>query len=351
MIVLNKFLYVINIITLFALTLSYFAPISNPNSFLWPLAFLGLIYPILLIINLIFCLYWLSLFKKYFWSNLFIILIGFNQINSFINLNKTKENVNAEFSIMSFNVRLFNEYKWINKPNIKNKIIDFINSEKPNILCLQEFYAPIELPQINMKFNHIGLQSKKKEWRMATYSDFPIINKGTVSIYGEKKNNVCIFSDIIIDLDTFRIYNIHLASNWFNLKDYSFLEEPLSNSELFKENFLNIIKRLKKSFSKRAIQADVISKHINKSPYPIILCGDFNDTPHSYTYRKLTKNLKDSFLKKGFGLGKTYNVRFLKMNLPLRIDYIFTSNEITIANYETKKIKISDHYPIKVNIN
>ena len=70
-------------------------------------------------------------------------------------------------------------------------------------LCLQEFYAPNDLPNIQLPYQHIGLQSQKKQWRMAIYSSFPIINKGTVSIKGERKNNICIYSDIVAEKDTF----------------------------------------------------------------------------------------------------------------------------------------------------
>ena len=99
---------------------------------------------------------------------------------------------------------IFNVYEWIDNKNVKNEIVDFINTVQPNILCLQEFYALNELPNIQLPYQHIGLQSQKKQWRMATYSSFPIINKGTVSIKGERKNNICIYSDIVNENDTIR---------------------------------------------------------------------------------------------------------------------------------------------------
>ena len=106
---------------------------------------------------------------------------------------------------------------------------------------------------------------------------FPIINKGTVSINGERKNNICIYSDIVAENDTIRLYNIHLASNWFRPRLLLYANPILETKEL-KKNVLSIGKRLKNSFVKRAEQVEVIKTHINKSPYPIILCGDFNDT-------------------------------------------------------------------------
>ena len=239
-------------------------------------------------------------------------------------------------------MRLFNVYKWINNKNVKNEIVDYINTVKPNILCLQEFYAPNELPNIQLPYQHIGLQSQKKQWRMATYSSFPIINKGTVSIKGERKNNICIYSDLVTEKDTIRLYNIHLASNWFRQSDYSFIQNPSLETEELKKNVLSIGKRLKNSFVKRAEQVEAIKTHINKSPYPVILCGDFNDTPSSYAYNQLSKGLKDAFVEKGRGLGRSYNGKFPS----LRIDYILCSPELNINSFDTRDVKLSDHYPV-----
>ena len=233
---------------------------------------------------------------------------------------------------MSYNVRLFNVYKWIDNKNIKNEIVDYINTVQPNILCLQEFYAPNELPNIQLPYQHIGLQSQKKQWRMATYSSFPIINKGTVSINGERKNNICIYSDVVTENDTIRLYNIHLASNWFRPSDYSFMQNPTLEREELKKNVLSIGKRLKNSFAKRAEQVETIKKHVNKSPYPVILCGDFNDTPNSYAYHQLSNGLKDAFVEKGIGLGRSYNGKFPS----LRIDYILYSPELNIQFFDTR---------------
>ena len=339
---LNRILYLINMLTLFALALSYLAPYISPTTFLWPIAFLGLFYPILLLINLVFTIYWIISFKRHFWSNFLIILIGCGHLSTLFNIESKKNNNEDSFSVMSYNVRLFNVYKWIDNKNVKNEIVDFVNKTQPNILCLQEFYAPNDLPNIQLPYQHIGLQSQKRQWRMATYSSFPIINKGTVSINGERKNNICIYSDVVTENDTIRLYNIHLASNWFRPSDYSFMQNPTLEREELKKNVLSIGKRLKNSFAKRAEQVETIKKHLNKSPYPVILCGDFNDTPNSYAYHQLSNGLKDAFVEKGIGLGRSYNGKFPS----LRIDYILYSPELNIQSFNTIDVKLSDHYPI-----
>ena len=343
----NRILYTLNMLALFALALSYLAPHISPSTFLWPVAFLGLLYPLLLGVNILFTLYWIITFKRHFWSNLFIILIGYGQIQTLVKFQKTDATVDSRLSVMSFNVRLFNVYEWIDESDIKKDIVDFINAEKPNILCLQEFYAPDGLPDINLSYSHIGLQSKKKQWRMATYSDFPIIKKGTVSIKGERKNNVCIYSDIVTQSDTIRVYNVHLASNWFRKSDYSFMLNPSLEKTDITKGVRGIGGRLKASFSKRAEQVYAIKTHINKSPYPIILCGDFNDTPNSYAYHQLSYGLKDAFTEQGEGFGRTYNGKFPS----LRIDYILCSPELNIGDFTTHSKNLSDHFPIQAEVN
>lgn len=327
----------INGVFLVALLISYFTPFINPDSFLWPIAFLGLSYPYLLIINSAFLIYWLVRFKKVFWTNVIILALGIEHFNNHFQFFEKESNSNHHFSVMSFNVRLFNAYQWIEKETISQDIIQFINSSNSNIVCLQEFYAPNELPSIQYPYSHIGLQSNRKKWRMATYSNYPILNKGTVSIHGETKNNVCIFSDIAVNSDTIRFYNIHLASNWFQKEDYQFLERPSV------EGAESIIKRLKISFSKRAKQVNAIKRHMNTSPFPIIVCGDFNDTPNSYAYSVLSEGLDDSFSQQGNGIGSTYNGKIPM----LRIDYILFSPEIDISRYVTHQRDFSDHFPIE----
>jgi len=338
---LNGILYILNMLLLFALFLSYASPFISPDTFLWPIALLGLTYPFLLLANSLFAVYWMIRFKKHFWANIFIILIGYGHIENLINIKDKETTETTQFSIMSFNVRLFNIYDWIPKDDVKNDIIEFLNNEKSSILCLQEFYAPTELPKLNYTYSHIGLQSKRKSWRMATYSKYPIFKKGTVSISGERTNNICIYSDIRIGKDSIRIYNVHLASNWFDKEDYSFLDKPTV------EGAENIIERLKVSFFKRAKQVKAIKAHMNTSPYPIILCGDFNDTPTSFTYKQLSKELNDSFTNSGRGLGSTYNGKIPA----LRIDYILYSPNLNQVDFETNEVKLSDHYPIKSSFN
>ena len=338
----------INSIFLIGQLLSYLAPFVSPNIF-WPIAFFGLLFPIFFLLNLLFLTLWLIQMKKPFWANLIVLIIGINSIGKLVG-NADKENVQEAkntFSIMSYNVRLFNAYNWIKEEEeVKDKIFDLFNQRNTDILCIQEFYAPKQLPKLDYPFQHIGLQNKKSQWHMAIYSKYNQINKGTVSIKGERMNNTCIFSDMIIDKDTIRVYNIHLASNWFDKSDLAFMENPKMSKEAIKQGVFGIVKRLKNSFQKRAMQVEVIKQHMEKAPYKIIVCGDFNDTPNSFAYHKISEGLQDAFLNKGKGIGST----FLGKIPFLRIDYILHSSNFKTNTFDTHQQKFSDHKAIESSL-
>jgi len=340
--VINKLLYLINSICLLLLILSYLSPYISPTLF-WPISFIGLIFPILYIINILFLIYWLIGFKKPMWANIIILLIGIGNISNYLGTSPNSTSSKENIKVLTYNVRLFNKYNWLEKRNIKEKIFDFFKTENADILCIQEFYTPDKIPNFNYPYRHIGLQSKKNQWHMAIYSNYSQIKKETVSIKGERMNNTCIYSDMVIKEDTIRVYNIHLASNWFNSSDYSFMQNP--QKEKLKEGLLGITKRMKNSYEKRAVEVKVIKEHIGTSPYPLIICGDFNDTPLSYAYHSIKGNLADAFSLSGKGIGTSF------VKIPaLRIDYILHDTEFKSTNYQKYNEVLSDHYAVSCEI-
>jgi endonuclease/exonuclease/phosphatase family metal-dependent hydrolase len=277
------------------------------------------------------------------WANLIILLIGIGNISNYFGTSPNSNSSEENTKILSYNVRLFNRYGWIPKENVRENIFAFFTEEDADILCIQEFYTPNEIPDLNYPYRHIGLQNKKSQWHMAIYSKYPQIKKKTVSIKGERMNNTCIYSDMIINEDTIRVYNIHLASNWFKNSDYLFIQNP--QKEKIKEGLKGIASRLKNSFIKRAEEVAVIKEHIKTSPYPIILCGDFNDTPLSFAYNSIKGDLVDAFTVCGKGIGDSF------VKIPaLRIDYIFHDEELKSSNYKKHKKILSDHYAVSCDI-
>jgi endonuclease/exonuclease/phosphatase family metal-dependent hydrolase len=113
------------------------------------------------------------------------------------------------------------------------------------------------------------------------------------------------------------------------------------------DNYKNIYRKLANAYRIRAQQARLIALEIGKSPYPVIVCGDFNDTPTSFAYHRIAKNLEDSFIKSGKGTGNTYNNTLLP---PIRIDYILHSKIFQSSAFSVLNAPYSDHFPIMATV-
>ncbi len=258
---------------------------------------------------------------------------------------------------MSYNSMLFDLYNWSKNKQSRNIILTSLTEENPDILCLQEFYTSEEKGDfnnidtvttlLNVKNNHVEYTTTLRNvdhWGIATFTKYPIVKKGKIE-FNTRSNNICIYTDVLIDKDTVRIYNMHLQSISFSKANYKFIDAIQNDTTNVKdevENSKSILRRIKRAFVKRAKQADAISAHITACPYKIILCGDFNDTPASYVYRTIKGNLRDAFMESGSGFEQTYAGTFPRF----RIDYIFHSNSFTSKNYHHLSETLTDHYPI-----
>lgn len=332
-------------------------PYVSPAKF-WPLAFLGLAYPAIYILNVFFLLFWILRKSPIFMLSAIPLFIGFFHFNTIYQFGWNKKSLAPDekgIKVMSFNVRLFDLYNWSNNKNTRKAIFEFIKKENPDIITFQEFYADDEnefinvdslKSLINFPYNDYEFTltlRKKHHWGIATYSKFNIVGSGHVN-FREKSNNICIYSDIIINDDTVRVYNMHLQSIHLLKEDYKFIDALGKDSVDVDEykGSRKIAGRLKRAFIKRAEQVDSVARSIKKSPYPVIVCGDFNDTPASYTYQTMSNNLSDAFVEAGKGWGKTYIGIFPSY----RIDYILHSNTFEAYQYITHQEKLSDHYAI-----
>ena len=353
---LSKILFWVNILVAVLLGLSYLAVYVSPLYF-WPISFLGLMYPVLFLLNLVFVIIWAIKLKPHVFLSLAMILLGWNFMGRYIQIEmpfKKKVATEAEsFKVLTFNVRLFNRYNWRKDKEISHEIFEFIDRESPDVICVQEFFTrnkgELSEGEIvnhlkNTKYHYIKYTFSKpgsSNFGIATFSKFPIVKMGDILF--DKTYNLCIFTDLVIHGDTVRVYNNHLQSIRFIKKDYEAIDSlKVGYNQEEINGMLDITHRLKWAFERRANQAEKIAAHIHLSPYPVIVCGDFNDTPVSYTYRVMRKNLNDAFVEAGSGFGNTYLGKFPSY----RIDYILLDKRFKVSNYRTPKLNLSDHYPV-----
>jgi endonuclease/exonuclease/phosphatase family metal-dependent hydrolase len=336
------------------LLFSYFATHIAPSTFGY-FALFGLAYPFILIVNLVFIAYWLMKKRKNALYSLAAIAIGLNHLTDFVQISFTQEKDKGTNSIkvLTYNVRLFDLYKARKGKVTRDEIFDLLAREKADVICFQEFfhsekkgYFPTKdtliefLPNKFVHERYTHALSGQQYFGVALFSKHPIIKRGHVP-FASDANNFCIYSDIVKNGDTVRVYNAHLQSIRFRPEDYA-LVDGNKNREQLDEGSKRIAKRLKDAFVKREEQVNRIAESIKTCSYEVILCGDFNDTPVSYTYETLTDLLCDSFIESGSGIGNTYIGVFPSF----RIDYIMHSKGLESISYKTLDEKLSDHHAV-----
>ena len=166
-------------------------------------------------------------------------------------------------------------------------------------------------------------------------SKYPIINYGSVGMDNVHIGRNALYVDLKIEKDTIRCYNLHLTS-------YRLAKKA---EELKEKGAKTIISRLNEVFKYQEQQVEKITANIKACPYPVIVCGDFNNMAFSNVYRELQNagNLKDTFVEKGSGFGATIDFSYF----PTRIDFILVPNETTVISHKVLKTKDwSDHYPV-----
>lgn len=349
----------LNFIAVFAIFLAYLSSYLSPAAFSM-LPFAGLAYPYLLIVNIIFVIFWLLSTKRFAIISLVAILIGWNQLGTWarINPSSSEKTERQETRVLSYNIQNFLNVnaantKYVEDFSNERNIIKFITEQKADIICLQEMLYdrenpasfPAELGKAfgcqNYYYENYFTTNKKLD-AIATFTRHEIIDNGHL-LFEDK--SIGIFNDLKINTDTVRVYNLHLASIHLKKEDYEFMSD-ISNkkeSEDIKTSTRKIIGKLQRAYIKRGRQADEVAELIAECKYPVIICGDLNDTPVSYVYEKVSHKLKDAFVQSGSGFGATY----AGDDFPsLRIDYIFHDSKFSSTSFKRHKIYLSDHFPI-----
>ncbi len=308
-----------------------FAAVYLPPNLLPFISFTSLIFPYIILFNMLFALYWVIKLKKYVFISILVLLLNYSHLKALYQWDGKHPIEPKGFSLMSYNVRLFNAYHWIKKKAIDVDISNYLKDQYPDILVLQEFKNDPKTDFLQYKYRHIVLKGHKRKAGLAIFSKYKIINQGDLN-FKDTFNNA-IWADIVLHKDTLRIYNIHLQSY------------KIVNPEALVEQDKNKVRnKLQKVFIRQYQQAELIEKEAEKSPYPVIVAGDFNNTAFSAPYHILSQDKTDAFVDAGEGFGITWQYKWL----PLRIDFVLADAlKLQILKFETlRQIKYSDHFPI-----
>ncbi|WPR72968.1 endonuclease/exonuclease/phosphatase family protein [Flavobacterium sp. NG2] len=338
----NRGMFFLNIVLTVVTFIAYILPFLAPKMF--PiLSVLTLFMPVFFILNGLFFLYWAIQFKKRMVLSGLVLLMGITFINKFYKFS-TKEYPDDEkdFVVMSYNVRLLNLFKWLDKTYVPQDILAFINDKNPNILCIQEYSHSAHIDLKVYPHKYIVMTGNKIKTGQAIFSKFPIIDQGNI-VFPNSNNNV-IFADIKKGKDIIRVYNMHLQSIKIS-PDVNEISENIDAMNQGKSQMM--LFRISKAFKQQQEQAEILKEHKRECKYPMIICGDMNNSAFSYVYRNIKGNLKDSFEEAGLGFGQTYKFRYY----PARIDYIFVDNSMVVKKFESfSDFENSDHYPIMAKL-
>lgn len=327
------------------LGLSLAAPYIKPSRFDL-ISILGLGFPFIWMISVIVLLFTYFIDKRYFIFLLIPVLIGMIQLRAYVNLSLPHASPGSDgFTVLSYNammgVKMVDKKHRVTEDLMRQFESQFTSDPLPDILCLQEVNFIAE-KLLKNAFDY-PYYHKIEEKGSVILSRYPIVKSGKVE-FGTRINS-CLWADIKIRERTLRIYSVHLESNRLKQQSYQFLNQDEYESSEAINGVKDLLSKYPRYASSRAEQVELVKEHIAKSPFPVILCGDFNDPPGSFTYRKMKKNLHDSFLSAGSGIGTTW-----LGGLPLmRIDYILFSDPLKISSYKKLDSDMSDHAPISAS--
>ena len=336
-------------IILFAITLLVYSSVLISPESVWVAGFVSMLIPVFLIIHLVSALILARRFNRTFFYHLAALIIGFPFITVTFSFHPKAEPAHS-LKVLSYNVRVFNNYAHLRNKNYESskKMIEWSVRDNADIKCFQEFYNKDDSHIFNVvkqmkaagwkyiNYKKVLTDRSKANFGIVIFSRYPIVKKG--ALYDEEGQfKKTIFTDILYKNDTIRIYNVHLKSMSIDV-------ENVTDAEKLSQSYKKTGRLLREGFVYRAGEVELLAQHISECPYPVILCGDLNDMPYSYTYFKLRRVLNNAFEHAGNGFGFTYNGKLFF----LRIDNQFYSSNVRVHRFDTfRKVKFSDHFPVK----
>lgn len=256
--------------------------------------------------------------------------------------------------VMSYNVHIFQDRSGNrNAEEFADDIVKMVRRESPDVLCLQEFSSYISQKSrvycmmkfaAEVGFEHIYYNDENDNLgRNVIFSNYPL--KPLSSNLSSRSNDV---NGIMVEVDAgekgrFAVADVHLLSFKVTDKELDELLVDNSDSEVTKKRGKSLFNKMAYAFEHRASDAIDMLATMPKEDIPVIVCGDFNDTPVSYVCQKMTHaGFSDAFIKSGHGIGATYLGK-----LPwFRIDYFWINKHVTSLSYSKIDFNGSDHYPI-----
>lgn len=332
-----------------AMVLTLLAPYVNPDRW-WGFPVLGLAAPAVYLVIVALALYWIVRWRWIFaGAMLLLVFVGLFKVSLFYKPEFKRYYGDSgpergSFTVLTYNVRLFYDD---DGDDCAGRIARLIEAHRPDILCLQEYNA--RLAEASPEFRSLadgydrtfGGEDDVQDRSLVIWSRYRILRSGTIEPHAS------IWADLAVGEDTVRVFCNHLRSTAIKSSDDAFITQHQYLSDTAREVKLrSIVQRFRENSVLRAAQVDSIARVIGSAPRTKIVCGDFNDTPMSYVYRRMAEGLSDAFRVCGRG----YSHTFRGFYNTLRIDYVLVSPQLEPQAYEVFDEPLSDHLPVWVRL-
>ncbi|MEJ2594494.1 MAG: endonuclease/exonuclease/phosphatase family protein [bacterium] len=356
--ILTRIFIILNILFATGYLFSLLAGHVNPETTSF-FAIFALIYPQFLLVNLFFVFFWWFVKPVFSLLSIALIILSFGTLSDNLRFAfaQTADTDTSACKVLSYNIQRFG-LDASDEDMQKNKvdINEFLVEQDAHVVCLQEYHGhgkTLYEPLAEMKRK---LQSQSYYYEsyfnprfdqitgLVIFSKYQAINKGKLKFEGSRTFGI--YTDLLINKDTVRFYNIHLASIQLTHSDIDFVVHAGNDEKEIALKAGRIYAKLSEAFKLRVRQLGFLLQDMKECPYPFILAGDFNDTPSSYTYSQISRFCEDTFTSEGNGFGITYAGQ-----IPLlRIDYIMHDNNFVTEGFSRERVNYSDHYPISARL-
>lgn len=347
-----RWVFALNMVVALLLLMVYVAPFVPADEYWW-MGIMALFYPSLFWINVVFVVFWAIKKKGYFALSFLMLLVGYKQFSKAVGFDFSDNQMgqNGHFKVCSYNVRNFDLHDFMTEKEYEKDFKNFFSQQQPDVICFQELfslvspsgYSYIDTLKKHFNYNHYYLHTEEDSTEqyhgICILSKYPIVAKEKIDHYEmEGSKNGSVYADIRFPGQTIRVYSIHLQS------------VQLGQGLDFKpaKSFEFLPQKLARAYNLRYRQLHVLMDNIEKSPYPVVVAGDFNEPPMSYLLQKIKNDLdlKDGLLEAGVGYGSTVNSRFGLT----RIDYILASSSLQLNDFHVERPDLSDHLPLFVEV-
>jgi endonuclease/exonuclease/phosphatase family metal-dependent hydrolase len=360
----KRFFIVLHCIAVIVFLLACLNAYLHPATY-WFIAILGVGVPVLLIILIFFIFFWWFFKSKWAFLSIAALIIGWTQVNAvfafhpFSSFNIKKEE--NTLRVMQWNVARFDQMNR-KRPGgtFRSKMLDYIKEQNADVLCIQEFLEsgnpremeeniPYFTKELGFTYHYYARDHRRwdglYELGIIIFSKYPIADTSHIRFAGPdslKADESLIHADINVNGQMIRVFTTHLQSLLMSGDDYFVIKRLVKAEDQAVEKSMGVAKKFRRAYLFRSKQAELLRRELDESPYPEILCSDFNDVPNSFTYFKVKGDRQDAFLKKGFGIGRTFS----SLSPTLRIDFIMSDTQLEVTQCKKTKKPWSDHYPL-----